>query len=137
MTKSKQQLRVKAREYGEQQIEALGFPSKMEFELDDGSVVALPHRWLWDDDKAAAVAAVETRADLDRDGNGEIKLPPTVGGNTAAPHNVRLARAVLGEKEHARFVAGGGKSGQIALAIELMQTKQQDDDPKDQSSKPS
>lgn len=115
MPKSKQHLRVKAAEYGEQQLEALGFPTRMEFELNDGSVVELVHPWLWSDDvEAAVVKANEGGAD---------------------PHNVRLARAVLGEKEHARFVAGGGKSGQIALAIEMMKVRRDGDDPKDPTSK--
>lgn len=137
---SKSKLRVKAHEYGEQQIEALGFPSRMEFELKDGSVVELIHPWLWDDNVEAASTAVETAADLDRDEDGELKRPLSIGGQPAPPYNVRLAKAVLGAKEHARFVKGGGKSGQIALAIEMMKrraTEDEDADPKDLSSNPS
>lgn len=113
MPKTVQQLRVKAREYGEQQLEALGFPSRMEFELDDGDYVTLVHPWLWSDDTEAAVKAASEDGD--------------------EPYNVRLAKAVLG-RDHARFIAGGGKSGQIALAIEMMKVRapKDDSDPKDQ-----
>ena len=45
-----EKMRVKAREYGEQQLEALGLPTHIEFELDDGSIVELSHPWLWPDD---------------------------------------------------------------------------------------
>ena len=116
MPKNKQTLRVKAQEYGEQQLEALGFPSRMEFELDDGSVVELLHPWLWSDDTEAAVRAASDAGD--------------------EPYNVRLARAALGKTEHARFVAGGGKSTQITLAIEMMKRRDEvEDDPKGRTPK--
>jgi hypothetical protein len=112
------QRRVKIREYGAQQLEALGFPSSLEFELDDGSVITLKHPWLWDDKTVAAYEAA--RAD--------DRIPE---------YNMRIARAALGEEEHARFIAGGGSSNQIVLAIELMKRKraeladgESDDDPK-------
>ena len=95
--KSPRHLRVKASEYGEQQLEALGYPARMEFELEDGSVVELAHPWLWDDDVQAAYEEAKT--------TGEI------------------ARAVLGDEEHQRFIAGGGRSSQIALAIGEMKQR--------------
>ena len=112
-------LRVKAQEYGEQQLEALGFPAKMELELKDGSIVELLHPWLWDDKTEAAVKAAA------KDGD--------------EPYNTRYARAVLGDKEHARFVKGGGRSSQIVLAVEMMKRREDegDDDPKDLGSKDS
>jgi len=95
--KSPRHLRVKASEYGEQQLEALGYPARMEFELTDGSVVVLPHEWLWSDDVLEAY--------------------------TAAKSSIEIARAVLGDEEHQRFIAGGGRSSQIALAIGEMKQR--------------
>lgn len=106
-------LRVKVTEYGEQQLEALGLPARMEFELTDGSVVELLHPWLWADDVLASYDAAAV-AEGDE------------------PRDIRLARAALGDKEHQRFISGGGKSSQIAIAIEMMKRPQQigDGDPK-------
>ena len=95
--RKQRRMRVKAREYGEQQLEALGFPARMEFELDDGSIVELVHPWLWSDGVQEAFDGAKT--------------------------SVEIARAILGEEEHARFIAGGGKSNQIPLAIELMRQR--------------
>jgi hypothetical protein len=122
MPKSKQLLRVKAREYGEQQIEALGFPARMEFELEDGSVVELMHPWLWDDEAQSAYDAIQN----EQDQSGESRV-------------IRIARAVLGEEDHQRFVAGGGKSSQILLAIEMMRQRRAtaDGDGPDPKGKPS
>ena len=110
-------LRVKAQEYGEQQLEALGLPAKTEFELKDGSTVEILHPWLWDDKIEAAVA------EASKDG--------------AEPYNTRYAKAVLGDKEHARFIKGGGKSSQIALAVQMMKVRdveEDESDPKDKQS---
>jgi hypothetical protein len=110
--KSPRHLRVKVQEYGEQRLEALGYPARMEFELEDGSVVELAHPWLWDDDVQAAYEEAKT--------TGEI------------------ARAVLGNEEHKRFVAGGGKSTQIVLAIgEMREQPKAAGDPADPKPKPS
>lgn len=111
--------RVKIREYGAQQLEALGFAPKMEFELEDGSILALVHPWLWDDQTQAAYDAARTDED------------------SKEPYNVRVAKAIIGEDDHKKFIAGGGSSNQIALALELMKrptpvTNGEDDaDPKD------
>src|SRR6516225_6284892 len=110
-TTKPRRLRVKAAEYGEQQLEALGFPAAIEFELDDGSVVELRHSWLWSDDALEAYDAAKT--------------------------TIEVARAALGEEEHRRFVAGGGKSNQIVLAIEMMKQKTPVSDDADPKGKPS
>jgi hypothetical protein len=112
-------LRVKAAEYGEQQLEALGLPARLELELADGSTVEVLHPWLWDDDTEAAVK------EASKDGD--------------EPYNTRYARAVLGKKDHARFIKGGGKSSQIALAVATMKSgdvikAEEGSDPKDQPS---
>lgn len=109
-------LRIKVAEYGAQQLEALGMPERLELELADGTVVEVLHPWLWDDKTEAAVKAA-TLEEGDE------------------PYNTRYARAVLGKKEHDRFIKGGGKSSQIALAVAMMKradtSAKEDDDPKD------
>jgi hypothetical protein len=115
-------LRIKAAEYGEQQLEALGLPARVELELNDGSTVEVVHPWLWDD---KTEAAVKKAAD---DG--------------PEPHNTRYAKAVLGAKEHARFIKGGGKSSTIAFAVAMMKNgtvlkAEEGSDPKEPSSKDS
>lgn len=95
-------VRVKATEYGEQQLEALGLPARLELELADGSTVEVLHPWLWDDKTEAAVK--EAAKDSDE------------------PYNTRYARAVLGKKEHDRFLKAGGKSSMIALAVATMKS---------------
>jgi hypothetical protein len=112
-------LRIKAAEYGEQQLEALGLPARLELELADGSTVEVLHPWLWDDETETAVKAAAVDGD--------------------EPYNTRYARAVLGKKEHARFIKAGGKSSQIALAVATMKSggvikAEEGSDPKDQKS---
>lgn len=115
-------LRIKAAEYGEQQLEALDLPARLELELADGSTVEVIHPWLWDDDTEAAVLGASTDGD--------------------EPYNTRYAKAVLGKKEHARFIKGGGKSSMIALAVATMKNgtvlkSEEGTDPKDEQSKDS
>lgn len=115
-------LRIKAAEYGEQQLEALGLPARLELELADGTTVEVVHPWLWDDTTEAAVKAAAQDGD--------------------EPYNTRYARAVLGKKEHTRFIKAGGKSSQIALAVATMKNgtvikAEEGSDPKDSSSKDS
>lgn len=130
--------RIKIHDYCGQQLEALGLPAVMQFELDNGDILDFEHPWLWDDAKQAAYDKVRSGGDLDRDENGEIVDPPRVGGKPAEPQSVRLARAILGPAVHKKFIAGGGKSNQIILAVEMMKrgdtTSTSEPDPKDRSS---
>lgn len=108
--------RIKVREYGEQQLEALDLPARLELELDDGTTVTVLNPWLWDEDVEKAVE--------------ESSQP----GNE--PQNVRYARAVLGKREYARFIKSGGQPKQIALAVSAMKrgilpSGEEADDPKD------
>jgi hypothetical protein len=115
-------LRIKISEYGEQQLEALELPARVELELSDGSTVTVLHPWLWDDKTEAAVKKAAEESD--------------------EPYNTRYAKAVLGTKEHARFIKGGGTSSMIALAVATMKNgsiikADEGSDPKDPSSKDS
>jgi hypothetical protein len=54
--------------------------------------------------------------DLDEDGNPTGK----VNGKPAPSFNIRLAKAILGDEEHARFLAGGGSSNKVSLAWQYL-----------------
>lgn len=86
--------RFKLAELRQQGVEALGSEPGVEIELDDGSTVTVPHPMLIDEPSQAAID----------DAAGAIAT----------------AKAILGDEEHARFVAGGGHSNDIILAWRLM-----------------
>ena len=92
---------MKLREYCEQRLEALGFEPEIELELEDGSTVKLVHPWLWDDSTIAAANKAKSNADM--------------------------AKAVLGDDEHKRFIAAGGQNSELALAVELLKRQIKDD----------
>lgn len=119
---TKTNIRVKLAEYGEQQLEALGLTARLEIELGDGTVVEVLHPYLWDDKTEAAVKAASKDSD--------------------EPYNTLYAKALLGAKEHARFIKAGGKSSQIALAVASLKAGtlpggEEATDPKDPGSKDS
>lgn len=98
---------MKLREYCEQKLEALGVTPRIELELDDGSSITLEHPSLWDDKTQAAVNKAASSADI--------------------------VKAILGVADHKRFVAAGGSSNQVLLAVEMMKRKSDDEmkpDPK-------
>lgn len=112
-------LRIKATEYAEQQLEALGLSRALELELKDGSVIEVLNPLLWGDTTEAAVKKAN------EDG--------------PKPYNYRYARAVLGAKDHDRFLKAGGESSHIALAVACLKrgdvVGQDGADPKDAPSK--
>lgn len=77
-------------ELREQAAEALGCDPGYRVELDEGQPIFIPHPMFLDDTMQEGVD--------DADGA------------------VDLARAVLGEAEHKRFLAAGGRSNDVALA---------------------
>ena len=111
---------MKLREYAEQKLEALGYEPKQVFELDDGTTIELVHPWLWSDEVQAAYEAA--------------KADPDPATKKPEPSSVRIARAVLGKEQHKRFLATGGTSNEIVLAIETMRVPRDkgDADPKDE-----
>lgn len=108
--------RVKTSELREQAIEALGQEPYIDIETDNGEVFRIWHPLLVDDATQIRIADFQQGAELDRDEDGEIKIPVTINGVKAEPTAIRSARAILGPEEHARFIAAGGHSNDIQLA---------------------
>lgn len=86
--------RLKLQELRAQGVEALKHEPGFDIELDNGEVITIPHPMLVDDEVQASLA----------DADGPIAL----------------AKMVLGEEEHAKFLAGGGHSNDVALAWNLL-----------------
>lgn len=105
-------------EFEEQALDALGTSPGLKLKLRNDDVVTIPHPMLLSDDRQAEVEFVQRRDDEDRNENG---LPNgKINGEPAPPYAVRLAKAILGEEDHARFLAGGGSSNKVALAWQLL-----------------
>jgi hypothetical protein len=86
--------RLKLQEMREQATEALGMEPGMDLELDDGSVVTIPN---------PLFVSEETQVQIE-----------------AATGAVSSAKAVLGDEEHARLIAGGGTSNDVMMAWRLL-----------------
>lgn len=78
----------------EQATEALGMEPGMDLELDDGSIVTIPN---------PLFVSEETQLQIE-----------------AATGAVSSAKAVLGDEEHARLIAGGGTSNDVMMAWRLL-----------------
>lgn len=135
--------RVKAREYGDQRVEALGQKPHIDFELSDGSVIRIPHPLRLGDEARGRYEAYLRGDGLDRepvlDEDGKQKLdeagrpftrlvrPASVGGETAEPLVVRQARAILGERDHQKLLEEGVTSSEIVAAFEGLAELPKDD----------
>lgn len=86
--------RLKLTEMREQATEALGMEPGMDLELDDGSIVTIPN---------PLFVTEQTQVQIE-----------------AATGAVSSAKAILGEDEHARFIAGGGRSNDVMMAWRLL-----------------
>lgn len=87
--------RLKLTEMRQQATEALGVDPGMELELDNGDVVLVPHPLFLADEAQAKV-------------------------NEAGSNTVEMAKAILGDEAHAKFIAGGGHSNDVMLAWRLL-----------------
>lgn len=87
--------RIKLEEMRRQAADALNTEPCMELELDNGEIVAVPHPLFMADEAQAAV-------------------------NAAGADTVAMAKAILGDDVHARFIANGGRSNDVMLAWRLM-----------------
>ena len=113
-------------------IEAQGQLAGVELEAGD-EVFLIPHPLMLDDDAQERLERFQASADLDRDENGELVVPFKINGELAEPATTRMAKAVMGEESHARFVAAGGHSNDVQLAWNYMVVEYQRaeaDDPK-------
>jgi hypothetical protein len=129
------QRKWKVAEFREQAFEAKSQLASIVLEVGD-SEFEIPHPLALDDVTQARVEAFQRGEGLDRetilnedgdpllDAAGKpvtrIVEPHQIGGKVLEPVAVRSARAILGEEEHARFVAAGGRSNDITLAWEYM-----------------
>jgi hypothetical protein len=86
--------RLKLAELRVQATEAIGMDPGLELELDDGSTITIVSPLLLADDVQEVVDKAEGA--------------------------VATAKAILGEDEHARFIAAGGHSNDVMLAWKLL-----------------
>lgn len=105
-------------EFEEQALEAFDQVPGLKLNLRNGDSVTIPHPLLLGDEQQALVERVQRREDEDRDENG--KPNGNINGQPAEAFVVRLAKAILGEEEHARFLAGGGSSNKVSLAWQYL-----------------
>lgn len=87
--------RLKLTEMRNQATEALGVEPGMELELDNGEIVNVPHPLFLSDEAQTKV-------------------------NKAGTDTVAMAKAILGDEEHAKFIAHGGHSNDVMLAWRLL-----------------
>lgn len=121
-------------EFRDQVIEAQSQLSSLFLEMPNGEEYEIPHPMLINDDAQVRLERVQGFQDLDRDKKtGEVLDPPKVNGKLADPYSIRLARALLGDEEHAKFIAAGGHSNDVTLAWQMLVQEQTDNleaDPK-------
>lgn len=86
--------RMKLEEMRSQAVEALGMDPGMELELDDGEAITIPNPMFVTEEAQELIEAAE--------------------GTIAS------AKAILGEEDHKRLIAGGGHSADVMLAWRLM-----------------
>lgn len=105
-------------DFEDQAIDALGQSPGLTLTLRNDDIVTIPHPLLLDDERQELVERVQKHLDEDLDENGSPN--GKIDGQPAPPYAVRFAKAILGEAEHARFLAGGGTSNKVALAWQYM-----------------
>lgn len=113
--------------------------------LHDDTAIEVRPAVLLSDDRTAAWMRVEAGEDLDLVENRELRselaafldadtldrvwklVEPnvqvrgrTINGELAAPQHIRMARAILGEADYGRLVAGGGSSYRVMWAFQKM-----------------
>lgn len=123
-----EQRRYKAREYGEQRIEALGEQPYVEFECSDGTIVTIRNQHRLDDPALARFEQMNAELDrepiLDSDGRPRINeqtgepltrpvWPHRIRGELAEPLVVRRTRALVGDENHRKLLADGMTSSDI------------------------
>jgi hypothetical protein len=108
--------RLSLADFREQALEAQGQMASITLEGKDGETFEIPHPMLVPDEAQKRLEIVQAYEDLDKDKDGRFVEPPTINKKRAEPFTIRLAKALLGEDEHKRFVAAGGNSNDVSLA---------------------
>jgi len=111
--------------FREQAVEAQSQIASLVLEMPNGEEFTIPHPMLVSDEAQRRLEAVQAGDDLDRDENGAILDPPRINGKPAEPLAIRTARALMGDEEHARFVAAGGHSNDVTLAWQMLVREQE------------
>lgn len=117
---------MKITELREQSIEALDQTPYIDIEVGE-EVFRVWHPLLVDDETQTRIDRFNAGEGLDRDDNGNIKIPARIKGKLAESASIRSARAILGDDEHKRFVAAGGHSNDVQLAWNEMVRQHEDD----------
>jgi len=107
-------------DFRDQVIEQNSQLSSLFLEMPNGEEYEIPHPMLVSDDAQTRLEKVQSGYDLDRDESGEIKNPPTIKNKPADPYTIRVARALLGDDAHKKFIAAGGHSNDVTLAWQLL-----------------
>lgn len=115
-----QRRRVALLDFRDQVIEQSSQLSSLFLEMPNGEEFEIPHPMLVSDDAQTRLEKVQKGLDLDRDDKGEIKDPPTIKSKLAEPYTIRVARALLGDDAHKKFVASGGHSNDVTLAWQML-----------------
>lgn len=118
--------KIALKDFRDQAIEAQSQMASLFLEMPNDEEFEIPHPMLISDDAQKRLEVVRSGRDLDRDENDEIKDPPTINGELAEPFSIRQARALLGDDEHARFIAAGGHSSDITLAWGMLSKEQKE-----------
>ena len=128
---------VRARDYAAQRLEALGQPTHLDFEADDGTIIRMPHPLCLDDAALTRYEPVRTGEGLDRealfDDDGKpmfdpatrkpltrIVTPNRIGGELAPPYAIRVMRAVLGDDNYGKLSDSGLHGLLLNAAFESM-----------------
>ena len=120
---------IKIDDFREQYFEAKGRTPEVRIEGISGRIYTIPHPQLLGDEATQRIADMANGVDLDKDEDGKILEPPTISGKPLPAEQIRIARAILGEEEHAAFVTDGGSSNMVAVVWEDL-TKDLPRDPK-------
>lgn len=128
-------------EFDAQMTEALGGAKGMRIRCGEDYSVFIPHPVCLNEERSAAVSAVESGTDVDQVDNENLRdilarvldsevfdtvwpiIAPqvrkpgdTIDGEQAPESYVRMAVAILGPEEHAKFLAHGGSSNRVNAA---------------------
>lgn len=107
-------------DFRQQVIESQSQLASIFLVADNGEEFEIPHPMLISDDAQARLEIVQSGEDLDKNEDGSVKEPPVIKGKFPEPLATRIARALLGDKDHKRFVAAGGHSNDITLAWQML-----------------
>lgn len=113
-------------EFRQQVIEARSQLSSLFLTMDNGEEYEIPHPMLVSDDAQKRLEIVQSGLDLDKDKEGSVITPWTINKKPADPLSTRTAKALLGDDLHAKFIAAGGHSNDIALAWEMLVEEQKE-----------